>query len=556
MSSFFHLSLCPIFPDRLSKGEIIVPTDVIWLKTELAKCIDYLNLATKVHSKTILSIGASSFSLNLPKKHGPIEQPRLYDRAIRDVIAIAHQMAVRWLLSDYGNPRKQVVIIIHAGLISEANLAIQPLIQAKLTGEIGIYLTDFAYHCARVAEVKVGLERYDEKLSQADCSFDNLWKIQYFWSYDYYDYIPYLLEKDMLPVSKNDPSYGEFQQALYFPEQFPESSFDALRAIYRFPQNSLLLIEIANVLRARQMPFEADEILSNLLIFDPNNIAARVMRMIIYSNIAQAQNNFFISDMAFEKAIAEGEFIVGLNQDDIAILSEFAAVYFNKAKKMIQYFRKNSSPNNLVIIKETILDNLQNAKMYFMKALAASATGKDTTSLFWLLYVMCYMEIVATDESFLTAEAASIDNNKIFQKIGNRFFSSLGWLGNEKYSEEHLSESAFQHLFVVLANMNSRHDNSMLARSYIPYTKYLFSVLLWDFAPHSTLSIYQTVLLKLNDALKDAEKLIVDNLSVYRITVNYISPDVFIAKMRDTINLLKKLLTDNDLKNGHNAPLV
>jgi hypothetical protein len=539
------------------KGEIIVPADVGWLKSELSKCIEYLSLAGYVNKKTIVSSGAASFNLKLPKKDGPAEQPRLYARAIRDILAIAHQMAVRWLLSEYSSPQKQLVIIIHAGMVSEANLAIQPLLDTKLTGETGIYLTDFAYLCARVAEVSVRFERYNERSNSGDGYINDIWLVKYFWSYDYYDYIPYLLEKKMLPVSKSDPSYIEFQRSLYFPEQFAESPFEALWSMHRFPQSSLLLIEIANVLRARQMPFEADEVLSNLLLFNPGNVAARVMRMIIYSNIAQAQADFFIAAMAFERAIAEGEFITGLDRIDNAILSEFGALYFNRAKKWIQYLREGNLSSEQTLTREDVFESLKKAKEYLLKAAAASPTGKDATSLFWLLYVLCYLELFSADEKLLskTNNEILLDSNNVFKKMGLRLFAELGLLNNEILPDGNISESTFNNLLVILASMNARHENSMLSRSYIPYAKYLFAVLLWDFTPHFTLGIYHTVLDMLNEARSDTEKLIADNLSVYQISVNYVAPDVFLLRLQDTIDLIRKLLTDDDLKKGDNFPL-
>ncbi len=541
------------------KGEIIVPADVGWLKSELYKCIEYLSLAGYVNKKSIVSSGAASFSLKLPKKNGPAEQPRLYDRAICDILAIAHQMAVRWLLSGYSSPQKQLIIIVHAGMVSEANLAIQPLLETKLIGETGIYLTDFAYLCARVAEVKVGFEHHNERANPGDVYINDIWLVKYFWSYDYYDYIPYLLEKKMLPVSKSDPSYIEFQRALYFPEQFAENPFEALWSMHRFPESSLLLIEIANVLRARQMPFEADEVLSKLLLSNPGNVAARVMRMIIYSNIAQAQTDFFIADMAFERAIAEGEFVTGLDHMDIAILSEFGAVYFNRAKKWIQYLRDgNLSGEQNHIIREDVFASLKKAKEYFLQALAASPTGKDATSLFWLLYVQCYMELFSADAKLLSTKTNNdilLDSNNVFKKMGLRLFAEIGFLNDEILPDGNISEATFNNLLVTLASMNARHENSMLSRSYIPYAKYLFAILLWDFTPHFTLGIYHTVLNMLIEARRDTEKLIADNLSVYHISVNYVAPDVFLLRLQETIDLVRQLLTEDDLKKGDNFPL-
>jgi len=103
--------------------------------------------------------------------------------------------------------KKNLLLIIHAGLVAETNLVIQPLLETKLTGETGIYLTDYAHLCARVAEVKVGFEHYRYKSTADESYIGDIWAVKYFMSYNFYDYIPYLLEERMLPVSQTDPSF-------------------------------------------------------------------------------------------------------------------------------------------------------------------------------------------------------------------------------------------------------------------------------------------------------------------------------------------------------------
>lgn len=546
---FFHLQ---------SRGEIITPADVNWLKTELNNCIDYLNIASYVNKKTIITSGPTSFSLKLPKKQGPTGQPRLYDRAIRDSLAMAHQMSVRWLLSGLSNPKKNLIIIIHAGLSSEADLVIQQLLETKLNGETDIYLTSFAYLCARVAEAQVGFESYNGKHNSVAGHIDNIWAVKYFWSYNYYDDIPYLLEKRMLPVSFADPRYSEFQRALFFPESYNTYSFEVLNAMHLFPQNSLLLIEIANVLRSRQMPYEADAVLSNLLLFNPENVIARIMRMLIYSNIAQAQDDYFVSEMAFERAIAEGEFITRAGVQDWSIWSEFGALYFNRAKKLIRCLRDGNLPQEITIKKENVTENLEKSREYFLYALTTSPTGKDTSALFWSIYVLCFIELFSSDETLLnkSANGLLLDNKNVFRKIGARVFAELGWIKEAFSPDGNISESSLNNLLMILTAINARHDNSMVSRCSLPYVKHLFAAFLWDLSPCLNLGIYNAVLALLNEARAETVKLLVPyNLCVYKICQNYVEAEKYIEHVQETIDLIKKSATDNDFKAENNFRL-
>jgi len=540
------------------KGEIITPMDISWLKMELSKCIEYLNLASHVNNKTIVSSGAASFSLRLPKKQGPVEQPRLYGRAIRDSLALAHQMAVRWLLSEYSSPQKKLVIIIHAGLVSETNLVIQPLLETKLTGETGIYLTDYAYLCARVAEVKVGFERYKNKSSAEESYVSDIWVVKYFMAYNYYDYISYLLEERMLPVSKTDPSYGKFQQALYFPELFSESPFEALWAMHRFPQSSLLLIEIAKVLRARQMPYEADTIISNLLLSDPYNIIARTMRMLILENIAHSHTDFHISEMAFNRAIAESEFIVRCCNSDEINWNEIGLLYFGRAKKYMHYLREDHAVNRQKINKEDVFNNFRRAKEYFSKGLAASPTGKDASSIFYFMCTLGFIELLSSGENIFDKREypTLIDKHDVFRKVGIRFFTEIGWLRDDVCTEGNINEAAFRGFLLALRNIVERLENSMMARSYIPFIKYPFCAIMWDFAPYLTLEICKLILGLLQEIRVETEKLMDDNIFVYQMSINFITADKYLSLIQAITDVINNSITADEFKKDDDSPIA
>ncbi|MBN1474565.1 MAG: hypothetical protein JW914_08120, partial [Syntrophaceae bacterium] len=330
------------------------------------------------------------------------------------------------------------------------------------------------------------------------------------------------------------------------------TTFDALQAMHHFPHNSILLIEIANVLRARQMIDEADEVLSNLLLFDPAHIVARVMRMVIYSNIAQTQNDFLTSEMAFERAIAGGEFITSFQITDCNIWSEFGALYFNRAKKVIKFMRQGDLSSGQIFNKKNVLDCLDKAKTCFSKSLATSPTGKDTSAAFWLIYILCFIELFSADETLLNKSdnIMIVDSNNVFNKVGLRMFTALGWLKEDIPSNGNISESSFNNLLITLSRINARQDNSMLSRNYIPYVKFLFAMFLWDFTPYFTVEIYDTVLYLLNEARRETEKLIPDNICVYKICQNFVTPAEFLGHIKETEDLIKKLVTRDDFKQG------
>jgi hypothetical protein len=537
--------------------ESIVPTDVVWLKNELAACIDYLHLAGYVHKKTIETTGATSFAIRSPKKPGALNEPRLYTRAIRNVLAIAHQMSARWLLNPHSSPRKRLLMTITAGPMYEAHPFDLLLPENCLTDDSGIYLTDFAYLCVGITDLKVGFRRYVSQNHSGSGYKGDIWSVTYFWPNHFYDYIPCLLEERMLPKSDTDPAYQEFRNTLHYPELNSRASFGAIAAMHRFPQNALLLIEITKVLRARQMPYEADAVLTNLLLSNPNNLAARFMRMLILCNIADIEPDYITSGLAFERGLAEGEYIVDCFNADSEIWCAMGVLYFGRAMKMLRYLRHSRLPVAQAIKKEDFLTSLQNAKECLSKGLTVSTTGQYINCFFWLQYALSFIDLFSTDEKLFVKSHSAVlqDNKNVFRQAGIRIFRNMGWMQNDLPSDREISKADFENVLHNAMLIFSRYENSMLGRSYIPYMQYLFGFILWDFAPHLTLSVCKAVLSLLESARLKAENLLQDNVCVYQVLACYIPADQFIGHVEQMTGLIRKFVTDDDLKKGEDFPM-
>lgn len=540
------------------QGSIIFPADVVWLKKELSSCITYLRLEQHLHKKNIEMIGATSFNLRTAKKPGPMEEHRLYNEAIRNVMAIAHQMSARWLLSEYSTPQKKLIIIIHAGIMTEANLTIQRMLEFSLNTESGIYLTDFAHMCALYASVKAGFELYAKNSRRSTGYSGDIWSVSNFLSYSYFDYIPCLLEEKMLPRSISDPSYEDFKRTLHFPEQAGYCFFGAIKAMHRFPQSTLLLTEIAKVLRARLMPHEADAVLANLLLTNPLNMVARLMRMTIYSNIAQTQSDILSAKLSFERAEAEGNFIVNYCEPKSDIWHEIGVMHFGKCIKYLKYLREKSPSGRDKIRKQDLLDQLMKANDAFLKNMTASATGKTLSSLYMFGYTLCLSELLSAGiiPAGKSSNAVKTGIHRIYKNISMRIFRSIGWLRDEHIAVDNKLEDTFQNLLITINMVIARYENLILCRSNIPFIKYTVALSLWDFTPTITPQICRMTLEWLKQAAIETEKLIADNISVYHVAYGNISADKFLLLIRDTIDVIYQHVTDDDLQQEHDSPLV
>ncbi|MEE9910190.1 MAG: hypothetical protein K4571_00570 [Deltaproteobacteria bacterium] len=542
----------------LGQGEIITSSDVAWLKNELSDCIEYLRLENHIHKKIMETVGATTFNLRAPKKPGPVDEPRLYSEAVRNIIAIAHQMAVRWLLSASGSSQKKLIIIIHAGVLSEANATIHRILDIRLNAESNIYLTDFAHLCTLYASVKAGFEIHTDHVHQMTGYSGDLWSVSNFLSYSYYDYIPSLLEEKMLPRSITGPSYENFRRELHFPEYTGESSFGAIKAMHRFPQSALLLTEIAKVLRARRMPHEADAVLAHLLLSRPLNLTARLMRMLICSNVAQTQPDLYSAIHAFERAEAEGEFIVGHCQPESDIWHEIGMVHFSRAVKYLKYLQGKNPAGREAIQKTDLVERLVKARDAFMKSMAVSATGKALNSLYMISYTYCLIELLPVKNKTKgnSAKLLSTDVRGVFLDVSQCIFRSIGWLNADEPATGNPSANSGRNLLLILDLLIARYENLVLCRSNIPFMKYMFALILWDFAPSITPRLCRIVLGWLKKAHYETEKLIDDNIAVYHVVNGVISADKFLLHIQEAIDVIGRHFTEDDLRQGKDSPLL
>jgi hypothetical protein len=537
----------------LGQGEIITPADVAWLKNELACCVDYLRLAGHVHRKLIETIGATSFAIRSIKRSGPPDEPRLYMRAVRNVLAMAHQMAARWLLCPYSSSRKRLIMMIAAGPFAQTDQRIlnPPEIQ-PVSDDPGIYLTDFAHLCAGVADVNVGFQRVTHTDVFGNFHSEAPWSVTYFWPNHYYDYIPCLLEEKMLPLSVTDPSYEDFRRSLLFPELNLSVSFGAIEAMHRFPQSSLMLLEITKVLRARRMIHEADAVIASLLLSNPHHLPARFLRMLIHCNLADMETDFESSGLAFERGIAEGEYLVERHKADSEIWCALGVLHFGRAMKMLRRLRANNKGSGPVIQKSDILEHLDKAGKALLQGLSSSTSGQTMNCLFWLQYTRSFIGLFTIGKTIPEGHSgiALLDNADVFRQSGLRLFKTMGWIRNDTPTADLPSREDFDNIINTSMLTFSRYENAMLGRSYIPYMHYLFALMLWDFTPFLTPLVLRMVLELLAGARLKAQALIKDNICVYQVLASYLPAEQFIARIDRSIHLIKTYVSDADLKKG------
>ncbi|WP_300673812.1 hypothetical protein [Desulfoluna sp.] len=184
-----------------------------WLKNELLQCIKDLKMYHLLGNK-IHFYSTTTATLKIHKRRGPSMEPMLYSGAIRDSLSIAHQIIVRWTLSPLSYKQNSMVIGISAGNYSRLPRQMQALMEAKLPQNPTIRLTDFARLCVRLTNAKVIINEESQLYKMPNGDMFSIWAVKYFW-FLYYDFVPVLIEKTMLPVTKT--GYATLQNSIHFP---------------------------------------------------------------------------------------------------------------------------------------------------------------------------------------------------------------------------------------------------------------------------------------------------------------------------------------------------
>ncbi len=532
------------------RGEII-DTDVVeWLKNELAKCITELKLY-HIDLKRITCFATTIF-LTIDKHEGPSGEPRLFESAIRDSLVIAHQLLNRFYLSDYSSKQKALIIAMDAGSFTNLDASLQVLMEVKLPEDPAIRVTSFVRLCSRLSDNRVIFSKTSKELKSANGSILTVWYVECLWSFYYYDFIPCLLEDDMLPTTRK--SHDKFVNALYYSFSIDTVNLKALSAIYKFPENDMLILEIAKVCVARRMFRAANNVLSIILASNPNHIVARTFRMSIYMDLAMEQDKYSLFELFYLRAIEEGLSITETCLiEDEEFYCEFGTVYFLTALRMLSFLRDN---NKTAIDKgkvniHKILEFLESAEALYRRGTVFSPPGIGKRCNFLQLQTRCFIVMLETDESICSPGKPLIDINNVYESTGIEVIDFLGWTDlpflvteDSLKNRNNIVEQVNSFLDQIL-NLFQMYESSMLFRLSFPNKKFVYAAMVFDFSPFITVRMVKKTISWLEEARVEAEKLKKDKIGVYVILSCYgriHNPESYIKFIDKTITSIKNII--------------
>ena len=519
-------------------GDILDAKAVDWLKSELYQCINDLNLSYVKPGHIAFTL--STAHIDIPKAPGPSGEPRLYAKAIRDSLALAYQMPIRWVLSEHSNPFRSITIAISAGPFDQADKYIQALLSARTKGITPIRLTEFARLCARLADIKVTFSKEAERLDVGflEETYINVWHVDYFWSYLYYDFVPALLDAEVLPTTFE--AYEALRKEIFFPDQVPSKN-KALAALRKFPQDTLLAIEFARCLMAKRLFFEADEILSTILASYPLHVVARSCRMDIYFLLSRQHPDPAVSENFFSRAAGEVSILLQFHGEQAQVYTEAGMVYYVRAVHLICSYRKKREKLNWDDLATLIRLNLEKAKDLFDKSATLSPITEFRAE-FWKRQTRILLTILQADEETIVSGQPITDKFDIIYKTSVQSWTSFGWIPED-------TPAGYRFFFERLKNLQPQFAQEIAVTNWFPSLKCLFAIHLWNTLPLVTVGMAKLIIALCLDAIQDVERLIKYNIGVFAASGCYThvqTPGQFIRSARTYIRLLEEALK-NDL---------
>jgi hypothetical protein len=527
-----------------SRGDVIDHDIVGWLKRELKAYIEHAigrfayGRWGKVRARDITTL-----YVDFPKEE-PVSNPFAYRQCLRSALSLAHQMAIRWALSDSYSQNRFLSIGIAAGSFAALDNHLLPILNAKLPGDPVIRLTDYARQCVLVNDIRAMLSPGPAEITLFNDETLTIWWVVGVWSTLYFDFVPDLLLDRAL---QNDTAATtRFAGTLWPPlvETAPDDRDhppDAVSTFLRVPHNSLLGLEIAKTLYYRRRFWDAIEILRIVLSLDPTHLNARTLRMVLLRNLAVDAPSHAIAEGLFAQAHQEALFIrenCHYHAEDF--YCEHAVVHLAQAMSTLRYLRNGNGAiegeTDTEQFKQKIFDGLDRADVIFGNGMAVSPTGIRANYLRNTVKVL--ERVLRCDERIFLEPERPIDARPadVRQPLYDMQWQ-LGYLRDDLPQARplELMEKIFK-LYTVV------HDDSISLQAYRPTTYYCTAVSWWDLYPERTVATARSTIQLLQGAAEIAGKMEKEGVCIYAFTRTYgemIPIPEFVAQMARCVKMVR-----------------
>ena len=532
-----------------SRGDVIDHEILGWLKKTVRSYIDQsIGHFSYGRWGKVRAHDITTLYVDFPKE---IQSNDLihYQQCLRSATSLAHQMAIRWALSPYSTKNRFLSIAIVVGEYASLDNHLLPLLNAKLPDDPVIRMSDMARQCVLINDIRVVLCPEPTETTLFNGESFAIWWIEAFWSTLYFDFVSELLAD---PILQNHPAAVEKLNRLLWrlPDQgeadATENEANAVTSFFKFPQNSLLGLEIAKTLYYRRRFNEALEILRVVLSINPTDLIARTLRMILLRNMALEAPTFNAACGLFRQAGKEARFIeTNCSCESEDFYCEYAVLHMAEAMRTLRHSRSDpgivKDKEAFLGLKKNIYASLSTAQDLFENGIAVSPSA--IRSAYLLGSVRLLVAILKEDEDIFTNPRKALAcRYQTARDVSVNLHWQIGYRRHDM-SDERQGEVTEQLLMVKAKT----HDDAITLQSYRPTIYFCHAVALMDLNPLPTSTALKRAEQALLIAKEIAESVKKDDVCIYSFTRTYgemIPADEFIGHMNNGLRFIEEITKD------------
>ena len=528
-----------------SRGDMIDSEIMKWLKKKIKRFMEQPESGFMGGRwGKVRTLDITTLYVDIPKDKSSNDLVS-YRPSLKKAIALAHQIAICWALSKYNTRKRFLSIAIDIGEYASINNYLVPILMAKLPGDPAIRVSDYARQALLISDLRVIMCENPKETALFNGESLSIWWFKSFWSVLYFDFVPELLEEEILGI--DPPSEEKRTQLLWFSHEAgsnssPGQEMNAISIFLRSPHNSLLGIEIAKTLYYRRRFEDAQEVLRKVLSINPVDLVARTLLMELFRNMALNAETYEIADGIFRQAEREAAYIekyCSLTED---FYCEFAGVEQARAMFTLKYVRQNPEAINkardLQEWKNRVLSRLDRAEHILEDAIIYSPSTIRSSYLLNCNRIL--KAVLISNDDIFTDQHCPIDASPhIVRQPSSNVQKMLGY-----YRGDLPADAQYDFLEKMMLRGYRIHDDAISLRTYRPTTEFCTAVWMWDFLPKRTVGMAKLAIQLLNRALETARAAKSEDLCIYSFTracQEMIPAGEFAAQMEKSI----KMINDN-----------
>jgi tetratricopeptide (TPR) repeat protein len=532
-----------------SRGDVIDHEILGWLKKTVKSYIDQsIGHFSYGRWGKVRAYDITTLYVDFPKET-PSNNLIQYQQCLRSATSLAHQMAIRWALSPYSTKNRFLSIAIVVGEYTNLDNHLLPLLNAKLPDDLVIRISDMARQCVLINDIRVVLCPEPTETTLFNGESFAIWWIEAFWSTLYFDFVSELLAD---PILQNQPaSIEKLNQLLWrLPDQDgkddAEDEANAVTAFFKFPQNSLLGLEIAKTLYYRRRFNEALEILRVVLSINPTDLIARTLRMILLRNMALDAPTFNAAGGLFRQAMNEARFIeTNCSCESEDFYCEYAVLHMAQAMRTLRHSRSDpgiaKDQERILALKNSVHASLAAAQDLFENGIAVSPSA--IRSAYLLGSVRLLTAILKEDEDIFINPLKSLAcRHHIADDVSVNLHWQIGFRRPDVTGDR--QGEITEQLLMVKAKT---HDDAITLQSYRPTIYFCHAVALTDLNPLPTVTALKRAQQALLIAREIAESVKKVNVCIYSFTRTYgemIPADEFIGHINNCLRFIEETVKD------------